>query len=111
MNEQVMRKNIMLAVIGRIISELGSTLFRFGLSLYILDLTGSAAAFSGFLIFSVLPGLFVNVFAGAIIDRTSKKRILVLSDIASGITVLIFMFVFKANPDSYSSLPEAETIA
>lgn len=98
MNAQIMKRNILLAVIGRVISDMGSALFRFGLSLYILDLTGSAAAFSGFLIFSVLPGLVVNIFAGALIDRASKKRILILSDAASGISVLIFMFIFNANP-------------
>ncbi|MCX7772538.1 MAG: MFS transporter [Clostridia bacterium] len=98
MDSKIGQRNLILAVIGRIISDLGSSLFRFGLSLYILDLTGSAAAFSSFLIFSILPGLFVNVFAGAIIDRANKKKILVISDIASGVAVLIFMVIFRADP-------------
>ncbi|PNQ84805.1 MFS transporter [Paenibacillus polymyxa] len=88
------RRNLFIFSVTRLISELGSSIFKFALSLYILDITGSATVFSMVLGLSILPGVFVNIFAGVVIDRSNKKKVLVITEILSGIALLIFLPIF-----------------
>ncbi len=93
-------KNFILLSFGRAASGLGSSIFGFGMSLYVLDLTGSAAVFSLIFSLSILPGVLVNLFASVFIDRSNKKQVMVAADIFSGIMVLLFLALFRANPQS-----------
>lgn len=90
--------NFILLISGRFISELGSAIFGFALSLYVLDFTNSAAAFSLVLSFSIIPNIFVSIIAGSFVDKHDKKKTIVVTDILSGIAVLVFMFIFHLNP-------------
>ncbi|MBJ8192667.1 MFS transporter, partial [Bacillus cereus] len=58
------------------------------------DITGSATVFSMVLGLSILPGVFVNIFAGVVIDRSDKKKVLVITEILSGIALLSFLPIF-----------------
>ncbi len=92
--------NFILLASGRSVSGLGSAVFSFGMGLYVLDLTGSAAIFSLIFSMSVLPGILVNFFGGALIDKSDKKLLMVVSDILSGFSVLAFLVIFKFYPRS-----------
>ncbi|WP_167956550.1 MFS transporter [Anaerosporobacter faecicola] len=94
------RLNCILLVFGRLVSEFGSSVFGFALSLYVLDFTNSAAAFSLVLSFSILPNMFVNLIAGSFVDKHDKKKTIVYTDILSGIAVLTFMLMFHLDPKS-----------
>ena len=94
----IFTKNLILLVCGRFVSELGSSIFGFALSLYVLDYTNSAAAFSLVLSFSMLPNMIISLFAGTFVDRHNKKSIIVFCDIVSGILTLIFVAVFRFVP-------------
>ncbi|GIO85793.1 MFS transporter [Paenibacillus faecis] len=94
-------KNIVIFSLSRLITELGTSIFRFALSLYILDLTGSSSMFALVLSFTYIPGIIVNMVAGVLVDRSrSKKRILVISDFLCGISILLLMFMFHFYHDS-----------
>lgn len=88
------RNNFYLLIFGRILSSFGSSAFSFALSLYVLDLTGSAAKFSIILGFSFLPLILVNFFGGVFVDRYNKKNIIVLMDIISGVAIIFFISLF-----------------
>ncbi|MDP4143548.1 MAG: MFS transporter [Bacillota bacterium] len=92
--------NFILLISGRFISDLGSAIFGFALSLYVLDFTNSAAAFSLVLSFSIIPNMFVSIIAGSFVDKHDKKKTIVVTDILSGIAVLIFMCIFHLSPKS-----------
>lgn len=92
--------NFFLLIFGRFVSELGSSVFGFALSLYVLDFTNSAAAFSLVLSFSIIPNMLVNLIAGSFVDKHDKKKTIVITDILSGIIVLTFMCMFHLNPQS-----------
>lgn len=95
-------RNTILISISRLISELGSVALRFALSLYILDITGSPLM-SGFVFaFTYIPGILVNTFAGVLIDRSDKKKMLVATDLLSGVATLLFMLLFLFQPHSIS---------
>ncbi len=95
------KTNLILLIIERIISGLGISTFNFALSLYVMDLTQSSVAFSTLLSFAIIPGIFVNIFAGVFVDTHNKKRILVISELLCGIIVILFMFLFQQNNSSF----------
>ncbi|WP_342552000.1 MFS transporter [Paenibacillus sp. FSL R7-0652] len=93
--------NIIVFSLSRLITELGTSIFRFALSLYVLDLTGSSSMFALVLSFTYIPGIFVNIIAGVFVDRSrSKKRIMIVCDFLCGISVLTLMFLFQSFHDS-----------
>lgn len=83
-------KNFNLIVLGQIVSILGSSLLRFGLSTYILDTTGRADIFATLYAISSIPLLFSPI-GGAIADRFNRKNLMVIFDFIS--SVIIFTFI------------------
>lgn len=66
------------------ISYIGSRLFSFGLSWYVLDLTGSSIQFGITLLLNYIPTILVSLLAGYLNDRIYKPRhILILCDVCS----------------------------
>ncbi len=73
--------------ISKLISTFGSSVYAFGISLYVLALTGSAASFAVNLICSILPRTLLAPFAGYVADNYPKKAVVLLSQAASVISV------------------------
>ncbi|TZE81095.1 MFS transporter [Calorimonas adulescens] len=74
---------------ARTISLLGDALFEIGLTLFIYDRTGSTIAMGMNLIMFFLPSVMFGFFGGILADRYNRKLIMVLSDMARGIILLI----------------------
>lgn len=81
--------------ISQLISQLGTSIFNFALSLYILDLTGSATLFATMLSLTLIPAIIINAFGGVLIDRMNKKKVFVMCDFLSGILLVIFSMALK----------------
>lgn len=97
-------RNTVLISLSRLISEMGSVALRFALSLYILDFSGSPFM-SGFVFaFTYIPSILINIFAGVWVDRSNKKKLLVFSDIFSGLATLIFFVLFLTNSHTITLL-------
>ncbi|MCY6371498.1 MFS transporter [Clostridium ganghwense] len=79
--------NIILLLFGRLVSLFGSQIYTFAIGLYVLKTTGSGTAFSGTLIFGMLPRIIFGPIAGIIADRVDRKRMVVSMDILSGLVV------------------------
>ncbi|MBU9672296.1 MFS transporter [Planococcus sp. CP5-4] len=73
--------------ISKLISTFGSSVYAFGISLYVLALTGSAASFAINLICSILPRTLLAPFAGYVADNYPKKAVVLLSQAASVLSV------------------------
>ncbi|MDN7243370.1 MFS transporter [Planococcus sp. N028] len=83
--------------ISKLISTFGSSVYTFGISLYVLSITGSAASFAINLICSILPRSLVAPFAGYAADSYSKKKLVILSQVASVLSVtglLVYSLAF-----------------
>ncbi|MGE7694105.1 MFS transporter [Lysinibacillus sp. NPDC094177] len=72
---------------SKMISQLGSHVMAFGISLYILAMTGSAMSFATNMICSVLPRALVAPLAGYVADNFSKKRTILLAQAGTILTV------------------------
>jgi len=78
---------------GQIVSDLGDSMTNLALLLLVNHLTGSTAALATMAIMLALPSLTFGLFAGVIVDRVDRKRIMIISDMLRGVFVLGFMLV------------------
>lgn len=69
--------------ISKLISTFGASVYTFGISFYILSITGSATSFATNLLCSLLPRTIIGPFAGYAADKYSKKMIVIVAQIAS----------------------------
>ena len=75
---------------GQLISTMGSALTSLAASIYIFRLTGSALSVGLMLMATALPSLLVGLFAGVLVDRYDRKRIMFICDLLrAGLVVLI----------------------
>ncbi|MFC8850560.1 MULTISPECIES: amino acid adenylation domain-containing protein [unclassified Micromonospora] len=73
-----------LVAAGQVVSGMGTALTNFAIPLWIYLETGSLARFALFAVLGLLPGLLVAPLAGAVIDRTSRRRVLLAAGLAAG---------------------------
>ncbi len=99
-NKQLYSKDFSILVIGQIISLFGSAIQRFALSLYILEMTGSASIFASILAFSIVPVILLAPFAGVMTDRFHKRNIMMYLDILSGIIMTVYAIILFSGKDS-----------
>ncbi|MED3324826.1 MFS transporter [Bacillus thuringiensis] len=83
-------KDFHLMVSGQIITILGSTLLRFALSLYVLDITGRADIFAGLYAVTSIPFLLAPL-GGAIADRFNRRNVMIIFDFLNAAIVLSFI--------------------
>lgn len=88
--EKLMNRNFSLMIVGQIISLFGNAILRFSLSLYVLDMTGSATAFGGILAISIIPTILLAPFGGILADRMSRKYIMLILDFLTAALIFIF---------------------
>lgn len=79
--------------ISKLISTFGVSVFTFGISFYILSITGSATSFALVLICSILPRVILAPFAGYAADKYSKKTIVIVAQICSVVAVAALLTV------------------
>jgi MFS family permease len=80
---------------GQIISLLGTAMTEFGLTIWAYQKTGHATPLALIGFFFVFPLIVVSPMAGAIIDRSNRKLMMIVSDLAAGI-VTIAQFILLA---------------
>jgi MFS family permease len=72
------------------VSATGSALTEFAVPLWIYLRTGSLATFALLAVCGLVPGLLVAPLAGAIVDRASRRRVMLAGDVAAGVTQVLF---------------------
>ena len=96
--------NRVLLLLSKGVSYIGTKLFSFALSWYILKQTGSGLNFSISLLVNYLPTVIFSMIAGKVSDRLKHpNRMLVVCDIASAITCVIPL-VFFSLPAIYCTI-------
>ncbi|MGP3963943.1 amino acid adenylation domain-containing protein [Nonomuraea sp. 3N208] len=75
---------------SQLVSATGSALTEFAVPLWIYTTTGSVAQFALMAVVGLVPGLLTAPVAGAIIDRTSRRRVMLAADGAAFTIQLAF---------------------
>lgn len=88
MEQKLFTKNFTLLVLGQASSLFGNYILRLALSMYVLELTGSAAVFAGILSAATVPTILLSPLGGILADRANRRNIMVALDTLTGLTVL-----------------------
>lgn len=91
------KKDFALVIIGNLVSRIGTYFQEFALSLYVLEITGSATKFASILTVTAIPQIILGPFMGVFADRFDRKKIIVYSDLLSGTIVGITALIFNIN--------------
>lgn len=92
MKEKLLTKNFLLLLLGQASSLFGNFILRLALSMYVLEVTGSAAVFAGLLSAAVIPTILLSPFGGILADRADRRSIMVALDTLTGLSVLCVVF-------------------
>jgi len=74
---------------GQVISMLGTSMTNFGLQIWAYEKTGQATSLALIGFFFVTPIVILSPTAGAIVDRSNRKLMMMLSDLAAGLTTIV----------------------
>lgn len=85
--------NLLLYLLGRFVSDVGTSIQLMIIPLYILDMGGSTTTVGISSFLSILPALIVYPFAGVLGDRLNRKAIMVVTDLISGGVILFASFL------------------
>lgn len=84
MRQKLFTKNFTLLVLGQLSSLFGNYILRLALSMYVLEVTGSAAVFAGILSVATIPTILLSPLGGILADRADRRNIMVALDTLTG---------------------------
>ena len=96
---------------GQFIPIMGTAMTRFALIIWAYEQTGTATTTALLGFFSYLPYILLCPLAGVIVDRFSRKKILILSDLCAGIMTVILFLLYKSGNLEVWHLFLAEAVA
>ena len=68
----------------------------FGVSIWLFQQTGRATTLTWAAFSFMLPLILVSIFAGTIVDRYDRKRIMMLTDLVAGATTIVMLVLLLA---------------
>lgn len=80
--------------IGQLLSLLGTSMTTFALTIWAFQQTGRATDLALIGFFFMLPLLLVSPFAGAIVDRSNRKMMMMVSDLAAGLVTIAVLILY-----------------
>nr|WP_281252299.1 MFS transporter [Sediminibacillus massiliensis] len=86
------KKNSFLLLFGLGMSTLGDFIYLVAINVFVLKLTGSAAAVAGLWIIGPIASIFTKFWSGSMIDRLNLRRIMIGTDIIRAAIVAIIPF-------------------
>lgn len=79
------------------VSQLGSSITTFALTLWLYEKTGSSLRTAALTICSYTPYVLMSIFAGALTDRFNKKKTMLGCDVFAAICTIIVFVLFRTN--------------
>lgn len=95
--EKLFNKNFVLLWQGQAASQLGSAIFNIAIIFWVKHTTGSATLLGLLMMLSSTPGLLLAILAGSFADRFSRRRIIILSDVACGFLMLFLAVLWHTD--------------
>ncbi len=88
MTQKLFTKNFVLLILGQLTSLFGNFILKLALSMYVLEVTGSASIFAGILSIATIPTIVLSPLGGILADRVDRRNIMVALDGLAGMSVL-----------------------
>ncbi|HEY4753670.1 MAG TPA: MFS transporter [Candidatus Limnocylindrales bacterium] len=87
------RRSFALMWVGQLVSTTGSALTSIAAGILVFRLTDSALAVGAMLMVTAAPSLVVGLVAGVFVDRSDRRRILMVADLVRGMLVFLIPFL------------------
>lgn len=81
--------NLFLLLQAQFISVMGDMIYEIALGFWVLAFTGSPALMGILMATSLLPGVLLAPFAGVVVDRTNRKKLMIIMDLIRGFTIIL----------------------
>lgn len=94
-NELFELKDFLILWSTQSISQLGSSITAFALTLWLYEKTGSSLSTAALTICSYAPYVLISIFAGALTDRFDKKKTMLGCDVFAVICTMIIFVLFR----------------
>ncbi len=79
------------------LSQLGSAITGFALTLWMYEKTGSALSTAALSICTYAPYIIMSIFAGAITDKFDKKKTMLICDLMAALTTVLVFVLYKTD--------------
>lgn len=77
--------------VGETITTFGSQLMRFALGVWVYQHTGSVVEFASLMVVGLVAQLIATPFAGNIVDRMDRRRVIITCDCISALTSVVII--------------------
>jgi predicted MFS family arabinose efflux permease len=82
---------------GQLLSLTGTGMTQFAIALWAWELTGQATALALVGFFAFVPTILCSPIAGALVDRWDRKLVMMISDLAAGLSTIILLLLFMSD--------------
>jgi MFS family permease len=89
-----MSRDFLLLWLGQLVSGVGSGLTGFSLGVIVFQRTGSATQFTFIFLVATLPSIVLLPFIGTLIDRSDRRRIMIVGNVGAGLSKLVLAWLF-----------------
>lgn len=79
------------------LSQLGSAITAFALTLWLYEKTGSALSTATLRICTYAPYVIMSIFAGALSDKFDKKKTMLICDLMAALTTIMVFALYKGD--------------
>ena len=90
--------------VGQAFSLLGSQLVQFAIVWYLTKTTGSATMLALATLAALLPQIVIGPFAGVLVDRWSRRMVMLVADAAVALATLLLAVLFWLNLATISTI-------
>ena len=90
-------KNFLILWSTQSVSQLGSSITAFTLTLWLYETTGSSLSTAALTICSYAPYVLMSIFAGALTDRFDKKKTMLVCDLFAVLCTIVVFGLFHTN--------------
>lgn len=81
--------SLFLLLQGQFVSVMGDMIYEIALGFWVLALTGSSALMGTLMATSLLPAVLLSPFAGVVVDRYNRKKLMIIMDMIRGVAILL----------------------
>ncbi len=80
--------------IGQLASMLGSEMTNFAITIWAWQVTGQATPLSFILFFTQTPKVVAALFAGVLVDRLNRQKLMMVGDLLAGCSMIAILLLF-----------------
>ena len=97
-------KNFYKLWLGELISNIGSGMTAFALSVYVYEKTGSVSYISLITLLSFMPSIILSPIGGLLADRYDRRLLMIIGDLFSGLGLIYILWNIQAGEKSIVSI-------